>query len=154
MRLLFPSTNSYFLMNVVISFSKITLNNYHMRYALTYSRTGSHFHCIILYKLIPYAFSFSYIQITVRFLRSTAFRSQKLKKSNSESNCIDDVQIIDYNYKWGRIMLFIREDIPSKLLLNIEKHPTEAFMLKLTFEKWKNGFAVLIIHIRTSFTSI
>lgn len=65
-----------------------------MRYALTYSRTGSHFHCIILYKLIPYAFSFSYIQITVRFLRS-----QKLKKSNSESNCIDDVQIIDYNYK-------------------------------------------------------
>ena len=77
----------------------------------------------------------------VRLLISAAFRSQKLNKSKSESNCIDDVQInssqscdqLDHNSKGGGRVLFIREDIP----LNVEKYSIEAFYVEINLRKSK-----------------
>ena len=45
---------------------------------------------------------------------------------------------LDRNCNGGGILLYIREDIPSKLL-SIERNLTEAFLLKLIYATRKNG---------------
>ena len=45
---------------------------------------------------------------------------------------------LDRNCNGGGILLYIREDIPSKLL-SIERDLTEAFLLKLIYTTRKNG---------------
>ena len=45
---------------------------------------------------------------------------------------------LDRNCNGGGILLYIREDIPSKLL-SIERNLTEAFLLKLIYTTRKNG---------------
>ena len=45
---------------------------------------------------------------------------------------------LDHNCNGGGILLYIREDIPSKLL-SIERDLTEAFLLKLIYATRKNG---------------
>ena len=59
-----------------------------------------------------------------------------------------DPHRLDRNSKGGKIIMFIREDIPSKLL-SMEKIQSKLFMQKLTSEKSNGCFVVLIMQIRT-----
>ena len=45
---------------------------------------------------------------------------------------------LDWNDHGGGILLYIWEDIPSKLLL-VEENPTEGFFVEINLGKRKNG---------------
>ena len=44
---------------------------------------------------------------------------------------------VDRNTNWGGIVLFVREDIPSKLL-SLKNSPTEAFLIEINLRKKKS----------------
>ena len=56
----------------------------------------------------------------------------------NDTNGASSPHCLDHNCNGGGILLYIREDIPSKLL-SIERDLTEAFLLKLIYTTRKNG---------------